>query len=93
VNLRYSSTMRRPIDTSAKARERQLDGYRAMTPQDRLRLADRMSAEVRSLARAGIRARRSGKPSEEEVEAELARILLGPEVAAGVRACHPSGRR
>jgi hypothetical protein len=85
--------MRRPIDTSAEARERQLDTYRAMTPQDRLRLADRMSAEVRSLARSGIRARRSGNPSEEEVEDELARILLGPEVATALRARHSPGRQ
>ena len=36
--------MRRPIDTSVAARARQLDAYRAMTPEARLRLAAEMSA-------------------------------------------------
>jgi hypothetical protein len=76
--------MRRPIDTSAEARERQLDAYRAMRPEDRLRLADEMSTEIRSLARAGIRARHPELASDEDVGAELARILLGPELAGAV---------
>jgi hypothetical protein len=85
--------MRRPIDTSAEARERQLEAYRAMTPQDRMRLADEMSAEVRSLARSGIRARRRDLASDEDVEAELARILLGPELADAADTPDPAGRR
>ena len=85
--------MRRPIDTSAEARERQLEAYRAMTPQDRMRLADEMSTEVRSLARSGIRARHRDLASDEDVEAELARILLGPELADAVDAPDPASRR
>jgi hypothetical protein len=67
--------MGRPLDTSAAARERQLDLYRAMTPEDRLRLADDMSTEVRELARAGIRARVREAATAAEVEAELVRML------------------
>ena len=78
--------MGRPIDTSLEAHARQLEAYRAMRPEDRLRLADQMSEEVRSLARSGIRARHVGDPSEEEVDAELARILLGWDIAASVEA-------
>ena len=84
--------MSRPIDTSVDARARQLEAYRTMSPQDRLRLADQMSDEVRALARSGIRARHGSEASEEEVEAELARILLGGEDAAAVRARHPAAR-
>ena len=49
--------MRRPIDTSLEARERQLAAYRLMAPEVRLRLAAEMSADVRSLTEAGTRAR------------------------------------
>jgi hypothetical protein len=85
--------MGRPIDTSVEAHARQLEAYRAMRPEDRLRLADQMSDAVRSLARSGIRARHVGDVSEEEVDAALARILLGADVSAALRARHPAGRR
>jgi hypothetical protein len=81
------------MDTSIEARARQLEAYRAMRPADRLRLADQMSDEVRSLARSGIRARLAGDASDEDVEAALARMLLGTDVAAALRARHPAGRR
>jgi hypothetical protein len=84
--------MRRPVDTSIEARERQLQAYRAMTPEDRLGVADRMSAEIRSLARSGIRARHPDLASDVDVEAALARILLGPEAAAAVIARRLSAR-
>lgn len=76
----------RPIDTSIEARRRQLDALRAMTPQQRLRLADEMSAEVRSLARSGIRARMPTGSTEADIDAELARILLGPDLASALEA-------
>jgi hypothetical protein len=85
--------MARPIDTSVEAHARQLEAYRAMRPEDRLRLADEMSDAIRSLARSGIRARHAGDASEEEVEDALTRILLGADVAAAVRARHPAARR
>jgi hypothetical protein len=81
------------MDTSVEAHARQLEAYRAMTPEDRLRLADQMSDAVRSLARSGIRARHAGSTSDEEVEDALARILLGTDLAAAVRARHRAGRR
>jgi hypothetical protein len=74
--------MRRSIDTSVEIRRRQLEAYRGMTPGARLRLADAMSTDVRSLARSGIRARGLTDAPPDSVEAELARILLGPELAA-----------
>ncbi len=46
--------MRRPLDTSSDTRARQIALYRAMTPDDRIRLADEMSTDVRELARSGI---------------------------------------
>jgi hypothetical protein len=85
--------MGRPIDTAVEAHARQLEAYRAMRPEDRLRLADEMSDDVRSLARSGIRARQVGDDSEEEVDAALARILLGADVSSALRARRPAGRR
>jgi hypothetical protein len=85
--------MRRPIDTSSEARERQLEMYRAMRPEERVRLADQMSEEVKALARAGIRAR-LGDVSEAAVDEELTRILLGDDIADTVRRRRqPAGRR
>jgi hypothetical protein len=66
--------MSRPIDTSPDADARQLGAFRAMTPEDRLRLADAMSAEIRSLARSGIRTRHP-EYSPDQVDAALAEIL------------------
>jgi hypothetical protein len=73
--------MRRPFDTSVDAHQRQFDAFRSMASRDRLRLADEMSAEVRALVRSGIRARHPDY-SAEEVDAALAEILLGHELAA-----------
>ena len=91
--LDYSSTMGRPNDTSREARQRQVDAYRAMTPEERLQLADQMSVDVRSLARSGIRARQPDDASDEDAEAALARMFLGPELAAVVRARRVPNRR
>jgi hypothetical protein len=76
--------MGRPLDTSEEAYRRQMDAFRAMWPAERLRIADAMSTEVRTLAEAGIRKRRPGASSE-EVSDELARLMLGPELAARSR--------
>jgi hypothetical protein len=83
--------MRRPIDTSPDADERQLEAFRSMTPRDRLRLADAMSAEVRALARAGVR-HRHPEYSPQELDAAVAEILLGHELA-GARPRRPVGAR
>ena len=67
--------MRRPLDTSSDMRARQIALYRAMTPEDRIRLADEMSTDVRELARAGTRARMPEGTTAAEVDAELVRML------------------
>jgi hypothetical protein len=48
----------RQLDTSLDADRRQIRAYRAMTPSERLRLADAMSDEVLRLALAGLTRRR-----------------------------------
>lgn len=85
--------MVRPIDTSIEARGRQVEAYRAMHPSERLRLADEMTAEVRELARSGIRARLGTDASDAAIESELARILHGADVAAALGGRSPAGRR
>ena len=50
--------MGRPIDTSADMHRRQLGVLKAMTPAQRLRMADEMSTDVRALAESGKRSRR-----------------------------------
>ncbi len=72
--------MSRPLDTSRDADERQLKAFRAMTPEARLRLADSMSAEVRTLTRSGIQARHS-EYAPAEVDLALAEALLGIPLA------------
>ncbi len=67
--------MRRPLDTSSDTRAKQIALYRAMTPHDRIRLADEMSTDVRELARSGIRARMPEGATAAEVDAELVRML------------------
>jgi len=62
-----------------------------MAPQDRLRLAATMSAEIRSLARSGIRARHP-EYAIDEVEAALVEILLGPELSGAASPPRAVGR-
>lgn len=84
--------MRRPLDTSPEAHARQLAAYRAMRPEERLRLAGQLSDDIRSLARSGIRARGIEGASEADLDAQLARVLHGADLAAATRE-HPPGRR
>ena len=70
--------MRRPLDTSSDMRERQIALYRAMTPGERIRLADEMSTDVRELARSGLRARMPDGATAAEIDAELVRMLTRP---------------
>ena len=78
--------MDRPADTSLEARRRQLDAYRAMAPEERLRLAEAMSDDVRALARTGIQARHGGTLPDRDLDAALARILLGEDLASSTAA-------
>lgn len=84
LRLTYSCLMARSLDTSAEANQRQLKAFRSMTPKDRLQLADVMSSEVRALTVSGIR-HRHPEYSAEEIQAALAEILLGRELAATSR--------
>ena len=80
----YSAGMARPRDTSADAYRSQMAAFRSMTPAERLRLADQMSSDVVALAAAGIRRRRP-HATPDEVQAALAELLLGPELAVVAR--------
>jgi hypothetical protein len=66
--------MRAPRDTSSAAWSRILDGYRQLSPEQRVRLALEMSDEVTAIAEAGIRARHpdwTDARIREEVRADL----------------------
>lgn len=84
--------MSRPVDTSRDAHTRQLDAFRAMTPEARLHVAESMSAEIRALARSGIQSRHP-EYAPAEVEAALGEVLLGLPLAAEARSRRPIARR
>ncbi len=65
----------RPRDTSADVWSRQLEAYREMGPEGRLRRALQLSEEVKALARDGIRHAHPDWP-ERQVDSELARRLF-----------------
>ena len=67
--------MTRPLDTTVDAHERQVAAFRAMTPSERLRLADEMSTDVRALMASGDRRRRQ---QAERAERLSARESPGP---------------
>ena len=69
------------LDTSNAARRRQLEALRAIPSAERLRIADAMSSDVRSLAEAGIR-RRHPDASPEQVARLMAELTLGRDPAA-----------
>lgn len=76
--------MHRPADTSTDAHERQLEAIRQMTPEARLAAAVSMSEDVRRLVEAGVRSRHPGLDPD-DVPAEVAAVLLGPDLAREVR--------
>jgi Rv0078B-related antitoxin len=65
-------------DTSPKIREMQLSIYRAMTDEQRLRIAMEMSDCVKEIQKAGIRSLHPDW-SEQQVIRELLRMTLWPE--------------
>ena len=71
----------RPADTSASAHQAQLDAYRRMTPEARVRIALDLSAMARRMVRDGIRARHP-EYTEDQLAAETIRAWLGPELFA-----------
>lgn len=73
-----------PLDTATDAWSRQLEGYRACRPDERVRLALEMSEEVTAIARAGIRHRHPDWPAS-RVQQELEDLVLGAEAARAAR--------
>jgi hypothetical protein len=69
-----------PIDTELDVVRRQVAQWRSMTPLERAELADKLSADVAVIARAGIRFDMPGA-SPEAVRHELARRRYGRTVA------------
>jgi hypothetical protein len=66
-------------DTTAESHVAQLEAYRRLGPAARSRLAARLSADVRELTRAGIRARHP-EYGAEEVELAIRRLLYGDDL-------------
>lgn len=67
-------------DTDAEAEERQVDGWRAMSPVEKFRVVAEMNAAVDTMALAGIRSRYPlASPREQFLR--LASLKLGPDVA------------
>ena len=69
----------RPRDTTSESHEAQLQAYRRLGSAGRARMAARLSADTRELARGGIRARHPDY-TEEDVERALRRLWLGDEL-------------
>ena len=57
-----------------------LDGYRKMTPSERLRRMSALTVDLRRLIVADVR-RRHPDATDDEIQAELARRCLPPELA------------
>lgn len=73
-------------DTSPEALEVQVQAWRHMRPEQRLRLACEMSDSVRRVAAAGVK-RRHPHYTHEQVRLAVIRMSLGDEL---YRACYPS---
>jgi hypothetical protein len=67
-------------DTDPEIRQRQLDVYRAMTPQQRVDVALGLSEEVWKIAIEGIR-HRDPSMSDAQVHQQWLRLLHGPQLA------------
>lgn len=65
-----------PSDTSPEAQRILIEGYRRMTPWERLSRALSMSAALRELAEARIRATRGPDISEQEVRLRVASLSI-----------------
>lgn len=74
-------------DTAPEVRRRQLEAYRAMTPQRRVEIALAMSEEAQRVTMDGIRSR-TRSLDEQGVRQELLRILHGDRLARGVSGPH-----
>ena len=70
-------------DTDPAIEQRQIEGWRRLTPADKLALVMRMNANVRQLALAGVR-QRYPRASPREQFLRLAQVMLGDELARKV---------
>lgn len=77
-----------PRDTSPKAWEMYMATIRGIPPEERVQRAIRMSDDLRSIVREGIRSRHPDW-TQTEVQEELEERMLGREVARAVRAARP----
>ncbi len=68
------------LDTPPEIEERQLEGYRRMTPREKLRRIVELNRSVAQMAAAGIRARYGPDLSERELLLRLAALRLDREV-------------
>ncbi len=69
--------MPRASDTDPRARAILIEGYRRMTPAERMRRVVSMNATLMDLARARIRARHGSGIGEREMDLRLASLWLG----------------
>ena len=69
----------RASDTTPASHSAQMEVYRRLGPAGRARLAARLSADTRELARAGIRLRHPAY-TDEEVDFALRRVLYGDDL-------------
>jgi hypothetical protein len=79
-----------PDDTDPEVFRRQVAAWRAMSPGERLLLADRMSVDIAEIAIAGIRCAMPGA-SPREVRHELARRRYGRRLADAAYAASAHG--
>jgi len=70
-------------DTEPAIEQRQIDGWRRLSPADKLALVMRMNANVRQLAMAGVRQRYPAALPREQF-LRLAQVTLGDELARKV---------
>jgi hypothetical protein len=67
----------RSPDTSAEARDLQVAAWRALSPQERVELAARMSEAMMAVSRAGIRHRHPDLGEDDVTHELLRRLRLG----------------
>ena len=84
--------MAAPQDTAPDAWARYLRAVRALTPEERVRLAVSMSDDLREIARSGVRSRHPDW-TDAAVEDQLADLILGAQVASARRTARAAHRR
>lgn len=73
----------RPLDTDAAAHAAQMQAYRRMGPEARVRIAFEMSDDVRRIALEGIRARHP-EYDDERARRALFRLMLGEDLTKAI---------